>query len=88
MIKPLACLLLTLALLLGSHSSADAQSGNHAVKGRVTKNGTYVAPHRATNPNRTKADNWSTRGNVNPYTGKAGTQSPYKAPRASSRPRL
>jgi hypothetical protein len=35
-----------------------------------------VGSHRATNPNHTKRDNWSTKGNVNPYTGKAGTKNP------------
>lgn len=44
------------------------------VKGYTRKDGTYVAPHVRTSPNRTKSDNYSTRGNVNPYTGKAGTK--------------
>ena len=57
---------------------AMAKGGSHAVKGHVTKNGAYVAPHNATNPNGTKADNWSSKPNVNPYTGKAGTVDPYK----------
>lgn len=54
------------------------------VGGYVRKNGTYVAPHFRTNPNYTRNDNWSTRGNINPYTGKRGTKSPdygYRAPR-------
>jgi len=29
-----------------------------------------------TNPNSTKLDNYSTKGNVNPYTGKPGTVDP------------
>ena len=44
------------------------------VKGYTKKNGTYVAPHRQTNPDHTQRNNYSTRGNVNPYTGKAGTR--------------
>ncbi|BDT66481.1 hypothetical protein os1_06440 [Comamonadaceae bacterium OS-1] len=55
-----------------------AFAGGHAISGYVTKNGTYVAPSYATNPNGTKADNYSTQGNVNPYTGKAGTVDPFK----------
>jgi hypothetical protein len=47
------------------------------VRSYVTKNGVYVPAHRATNPNSTKLDNWSTKGNVNPYTGKPGTVDPY-----------
>lgn len=39
--------------------------------------GTYVAPHYQTAPNATKVDNWSSKPNVNPYTGKAGTKDPY-----------
>lgn len=54
----------------GGHSSG----GSHSVSGHVRSNGTYVAPSHATNPNGTKTDNWSTKGNVNPYTGKAGTK--------------
>jgi len=68
------------ALLVGVSVPAEARGargGNHSVKGYVKQNGTYVAPHRATNPNRTRSDNWSTRGNVNPYTGRPGTRPPY-----------
>lgn len=49
--------------------------------GYVRKDGTYVAPSVATKPNDTKLDNYSTKGNVNPVTGKAGTVDPYKAPK-------
>lgn len=44
------------------------------VKGYTRKDGTYVQPHERTAPNKTKNDNYSTRGNVNPYTGKVGTK--------------
>jgi hypothetical protein len=43
------------------------------VKGYYRSNGTYVKPHQRTLPNSTINDNYSTVGNVNPYTGKAGT---------------
>ena len=46
------------------------------VKSSVTKNGTYRSSHMRTSPNKTKGDNWSTKGNVNPYTGKNGTKNP------------
>ena len=55
----------------GSHSGSS-----HGVTGYMTKKGTYVAPHRQTNPNKTKGDNRSSNRNVNPYTGKAGTWNP------------
>lgn len=51
-----------------------AKGGSHAVRGHVTKNGTYVAPSRATNPDKSKVNNYSQKGNVNPYTGKEGTK--------------
>lgn len=56
----------------GGHSSSSG--GSHYIVGHTTKNGTYVAPSHATNPNHTKSDNYSQKGNVNPYTGKEGTK--------------
>jgi len=38
----------------------------------------YVAPSYRTSPNKTKLDNYSTKGNYNPFTGKKGTVNPYK----------
>lgn len=50
--------------------------GSHATSGYVRSNGTYVKPSGATNPNRTQFDNYSTKGNVNPYSGAVGTKQP------------
>ena len=59
----------------GSHSgSGHVNSASHSIKGHTTKDGKYVAPSHATNPNGTKTDNYSQKGNVNPYTGKEGTK--------------
>lgn len=69
--------LMLVVAALGFVGSAIA-APDHAVKGYVKQDGTYVAPAMATNPNATKLDNYSTKGNVNPYTGKAGTVDPYK----------
>lgn len=44
------------------------------VDGYVKDDGTYVAPHYRTERNSTRNDNYSTDGNVNPYTGKKGTK--------------
>lgn len=60
-------------LALVTCGSAAAQ-GSHYVRGYTKSNGTYVAPHYQSNPNSTTSDNYSTRGNVNPYTGQAGTR--------------
>lgn len=43
------------------------------VEGYYRKNGTYVEGHYRTRPNNTNSDNFSTKYNVNPYTGKKGT---------------
>ncbi|WIM12965.1 MAG: hypothetical protein OJF58_003929 [Enhydrobacter sp.] len=46
------------------------------MKGYSKRDGTYVQPHHQTNSNSSTRDNYGTRGNVNPYTGKVGTKSP------------
>lgn len=60
-----------IAMVVGTVAWAQ---GSHAVRGYTRSDGTYVAPHMQTNPNQTRNDNYSTRGNVNPYTGQAGTK--------------
>lgn len=47
------------------------------VNGYFKKNGTYVQPHFKTAPNSSMFDNYSTKGNYNPYTGKPGWIDPY-----------
>lgn len=42
------------------------------VDGHTRSNGTYVQPHHRSDKNHTVDDNWTTKGNVNPYTGKRG----------------
>lgn len=44
------------------------------VKGHYTKKGTYVKSHYRSSKNSTKRDNYSTKGNSNPYTGKKGSK--------------
>ncbi len=46
------------------------------VNGYYNQYGNYVAPHYRTAPNNTINDNWSTKPNYNPYTGKQGTVKP------------
>lgn len=48
------------------------------VKGYFKSNGTYVMPHYRTSPDHSLFNNWSTKGNFNPYTGKDGWIDPYK----------
>lgn len=40
--------------------------------------GTYIQSHYKTSPNKSKFDNWNTKGNINPMTGKKGTVNPFK----------
>ena len=68
-------LILALAALILSASFAWAQ--DVYVRGYFRSDGTYVQPHYRSAPNNTVLDNWSTKGNVNPYTGQAGTRNPY-----------
>ena len=53
-------------------------NGSHATRGYTKKNGTYVAPSRSTNPDKTKRNNYSSKGNTNPSSGKQGTKDPNK----------
>mgnify|MGYP001614013961 CR=1 FL=1 len=61
---------LIVLVLLGA-TAATAQVN---VRGNVKADGTYVAPHYRSAPDGNFYNNWSTTGNVNPYTGKLGTQ--------------
>jgi len=60
----------------GDHSSGSSHysSGEHYTHGYTRRDGTYVEGYHATNPNGTRNDNFSTRGNMNPYTGEPGTK--------------
>lgn len=50
------------------------------VRGHIRRDGTYVQPHFKSEPNNTNLDNYSTRGNVNPYTGDRGYEQPQYFP--------
>jgi hypothetical protein len=71
-------LALSVGAVLAVPCAADAQKrssgGSVSVRGYVRKDGTYVPPHRRSAPDGNFSNNWSTRGNVNPYTGKEGTK--------------
>jgi len=73
MMKNLLSLLLVFSISLPVYSTTS-----HNVRGYTKKDGTYVQSHRQTNPNKTQRDNWSSKPNVNPYTGKEGTKEPKK----------
>ena len=54
--------------------NASPTGGTVDVSGYFRKDGTYVSPHKRTAPDNSFDNNWSTVGNVNPYTGKPGTK--------------
>ena len=75
--KKIIVFVLSLVLVFGVFNFVDARTTK--VRGYVKPStGKYVAPHYKTTPNRTKIDNFSTKGNYNPYTGKKGTVNPWK----------
>ena len=70
------------ALALATMTSLSTLFAPHAlacdtyVSGYTRSNGTYVSGHYRSCANGTTSDNWTTRGNYNPYTGQPGTRSP------------
>ena len=69
--------LFTILLFIITLFSFAQTNTNHVyVSGYYRSNGTYVQPHYRTAPNSTNRDNFSTRGNINPYTGQSGYIAP------------
>ena len=62
-------LFLVIGVLTLSFSTAEAGK----VSGYYRSNGTYVLPHYPSNRDSTVTDNYTYRGNTNPYTGSTGT---------------
>ena len=56
--------------------STGTMAADTYTKGYQRRDGSYVQPHYSTTPNATNTDNYSTRGNTNPYTGQQGTVQP------------
>lgn len=54
------------------------KSTDVSVSGYYKSNGTYVQPHYRSGANKSKRDNFSTKGNTNPYTGRKGSKSTSK----------
>ena len=63
-------------LLLVFTTDLFAQSGGYT-RGYMRNDGTYVQPYHRTAPDSNPWNNYSTQGNVNPYTGQRGTVNPY-----------
>lgn len=77
--KAVVTSLFFLFIFLASFAFADTTEARTRVKGYYKpRSGTYVQPHYRSSPNRSTFDNWSTKGNLNPYTGKWGTINPWR----------
>ena len=63
----LSLILLSPSLLISQNAFADVY-----VNGYTRSDGSYVGGHYRSSPNSSVYDNWSTYGNVNPYTGQKG----------------
>ncbi|MBQ7660190.1 MAG: hypothetical protein IJS26_05610 [Alphaproteobacteria bacterium] len=66
-------LIILAVLILALPASARYQKGYYK-----PSSGKYVAGHFKTTPDSYRFNNYSTKGNINPYTGSKGYQSPYK----------
>jgi hypothetical protein len=53
-------------------SFTTAAFADEYVNGYTRSNGTQVDGYYRSSPNNTQTDNFSTQGNVNPYTGESG----------------
>ena len=62
--------LLLMLLIFISNAQADEY-----VNGYTRRNGTYVDSYHRSTADNNPYNNYSTRGNINPYTGEAGTRS-------------
>jgi hypothetical protein len=70
---------LILLSLFAFNNTIEAQTKKSTdvyVKPYTRKDGVKVKGHYRTSPNYTNRDNFSTKGNINPYTGKKGTVNP------------
>ncbi len=60
-------------------ASAERVGGHWRDTNRDGLKDSYIQPYYRSDRNNTTIDNYSTRGNTNPYTGERGTIDPYKS---------
>ena len=70
----LLALLLCISGIAFASRSYQAKSGIVHVRGSVTRRGNHHQPHIRSHPDHTRYNNYSHKGNVNPYTRKKGTK--------------
>jgi len=72
-------LAISLLFVLGFIGLMDSAEARVRVRGHFRPStGQFVMPHHRTSPNNTRWDNWSTRDNFNPHTGRRGTVNPLR----------
>lgn len=76
--KIVPILFVMIFMSLPAYAKKTSLGSQTNVHGYAKKDGTYVAPHKRTTPNGTQRDNWTSKPNQNPYTGKDGTKEPKK----------
>jgi hypothetical protein len=54
--------------------SSSSGAGDVSVHSYTRRDGTFVQSHHRSHPDHNFWNNWTTKGNVNPYTGKEGTK--------------
>src|SRR5258706_10041350 len=82
----LLCSALSLVIIADSVlARGGGHGGSVSVRGYTKKDGTYVAPHQRSAPDGNFDNNWSTKGNVKPYTGEESTRG--KPPARSGSPK-
>ena len=72
--KQITLVLIILTLIFTAQSAMALKY----TKSYTKKNGTFVQGHYSSSPNKIKFDNYSSKGNSNPFTGKKGSVDPYK----------
>lgn len=70
--KTLLMLLIPVALI------AQVNPKSERTRNYTKRNGTHVQSYRRTVPNKTQRDNYSSKGNTNPNTGRKGYRKPKK----------
>ncbi len=73
MMRSITLAMVGLAALVGAGSAGADQY----VSPYVRSDGTVVQGHMRSSPDSTRFNNYSTRGNTNPYTGQPGYKNPY-----------
>src|SRR5439155_17382653 len=81
MLKQLAVLVVSTSIVLGFASPAPATGKGGGPRGvpvhvraYTRKDGTFVQAHYRSAPDGIFSNNWTTKGNINPYTGVPGTR--------------